>query len=412
MNLFRYSLKNISERKAQSIVFVLFISVACTVLIFFNCFVYTIANQSKGSIKTNLTGKMIIRSSKDEGEIYTSSGSWGNIIPLTDNQINSVISAFNSDDYEIVKRIRMNMEFENDVAKVSGIVMSYENNSIDDEFFDLNSGRMISADDKNSVIITPEQARSLNADVGDKINAIYTTEAGQAEKEVEIIGIGETELLLGMVISYIDYDLSKEMLKQAGQGDCSATELLAVEMKDNISKDEAMNKINASLDGEHKLSVTFWDEASDFLIGMINLYSAIIYIFILLLMIVIFVLILNLILVSGLERRIEVGTLRAIGFSKKKVLGIFLTEYGIISVFSLLVSVVISFVLIKHFSENCITFKAPITFVTGRKLFMQYDLWGTVRIVSFMLVSILMFCALPVWRIVSIKPLEALSDKG
>ena len=34
-------------------------------------------------------------------------------------------------------RIRMNMEFENDVAKVSGIVMSYENNSIDDEFFDL-----------------------------------------------------------------------------------------------------------------------------------------------------------------------------------------------------------------------------------------------------------------------------------
>ena len=110
--------------------------------------------------------------------------------------------------------------------------------------------------------------------------------------------------------------------------------------------------------------------------------------------------ILNVMLMSTVERREEIGVLRAVGYQKRDVLKVMLMEATLLGVFGGLVGVVVSTLVglaINHYTVGDVT-----------ALFRLANLWYIVAAFGFAVVVSVLSGLYPAWKAASEEPVEAL----
>jgi len=141
--------------------------------------------------------------------------------------------------------------------------------------------------------------------------------------------------------------------------------------------------------------------AGDTMFIVVNILSAF-------LIVIVSILIFNLVYMTGIERSREIGTMRAVGFSRKQVISIFMTEIMLISFFSSIAGALICAGLVMIGKGLGIDTPVPfLSYIIGSKLSLDMDIGiaaaNTVLILAFTAAASFM----PAYRACSADPAQA-----
>ena len=211
------------------------------------------------------------------------------------------------------------------------------------------TGSLARLKEKNVVVLFEEQARRLSVDVGDKITIRSETFGGRANTiDAEIIYIAKD---LG-VLSNFSMIVPNELLRALYQLQENTTGVFHLILDDIEDSSELSVKIRSELVTHghlllppssdpfflklqdlsneswlgQKLDVTIWNEEVSYLTWILTSLSSLNAILTTIMILLIAIGILNTLWISVRRRTSEVGTLRAIGMSKSRVLRMFLYE--------------------------------------------------------------------------------------
>ena len=229
----------------------------------------------------------------------------------------------------------------------------YQENPPDPE---LVKGSMADVKKPNTIIIFASQAKQLKVDVGDAVTIRTETLTGQTNTaDVVVVAIVRD---LGLLSGWASF-VPKQTIIELYRLKPDVTGVIQIYLKDIARSTAAMNELRAHLakkgyaqlehdaqpfymkllqtvPGEDwtgaKLDVTTWEDESSFLVQIINGLKAVTFALVMLLAVVIVVGITNTMTIAVRERTREIGTLRAIGMTRSRVLALFLIEAMILAV--------------------------------------------------------------------------------
>jgi len=190
-------------------------------------------------------------------------------------------------------------------------------------------GRMLEPEDTYSVILGRGLAASLDARVGDTLVLLANTEGGGINAvQVEVKGIFYT-----FAKAFDDRALrlpirtAQELLYN------TAVQTLVVVLDDTEQTDRVKARLAATLkDYPVELEIKPWYELADYYQKVKALYSRQFNVIKLIITIVVILSIMNTMSMSILERTGEIGTIMAMGFKRRAILGMFLLEGLILGV--------------------------------------------------------------------------------
>lgn len=223
----------------------------------------------------------------------------------------------------------------------------YLDNPADPE---LVKGRIEDLDKPGSLVVFASTAKRLKVDVGDAVTLRTETLKGQSNTaEATVVAVVRD---LGLLSSWASF-VPKESVRELYQLKPDVSGVVQIWLKDIDRSEQAMNDLRAHLDSkgypqlEHdgqpffikllqtvpqedwtgaKLDVTTWEDEASFLVQIINGMRAMSFALIALLAVVIVIGITNTMTIAVRERTREIGTLRAIGMQRGRVLLLFLCE--------------------------------------------------------------------------------------
>lgn len=198
------------------------------------------------------------------------------------------------------------------------------------------SGRALGVDSKPETVLGYGIAKQLNAKVGDSITIIANTVDNVMNAlDVEVVGVFHNGVeIIDDTTFLIPLKTAQTLLNT------DAVERIVVTLKDTKQTDEALSRFNSQLESSgsdlqfrpwYSLSKVYKDVTSFY-----KVYNAVIE-FIILTIVVIGIL--NTIGMSIFERMGEIGTLRALGETRKKIIGQFVLEGAVLGVLGAVVGV-------------------------------------------------------------------------
>jgi putative ABC transport system permease protein len=209
----------------------------------------------------------------------------------------------------------------------------------------------------NTILIFAAHAKQLNVDVGDSITMISQNPDGQTNTlDLRIVAIGED---ISMMSNWTVFTNKQAMRDLYGlPKDTSGA--VHVFLKDPAKSEEVLAHLRQvfakqgwqimeynpqpfwmkfeTVSGEdwigEKLDLTFWKDEVSFVVWILTVVNGISVMLVALLLVIIGVGITNTMWIAVRERTGEIGTLRAIGMSKRRVLAMFLLEAALLGLFA------------------------------------------------------------------------------
>jgi ABC-type lipoprotein release transport system permease subunit len=185
---------------------------------------------------------------------------------------------------------------------------------------------------KNGLFLTENIARTLNVTKGSKIMLFTDNKDGEpTNQEFNVEGIAVLEGLdkYEMDYVYIHNDTAKELLNYSKS---TITEYV-VRVKDGSNLNKVKNEIQDKLDqGKMKANVYTWKELGGLPVSIINVMKYIFIITMVICMVIIFLFITMATVILVVDRKKEIGSLRAIGIHKSDIILLFLMESGILNI--------------------------------------------------------------------------------
>lgn len=209
-----------------------------------------------------------------------------------------------------------------------------------------------------SIVIFASAAKRLKVDVGDAVTLRTETLKGQSNTaEATVVAVVRD---LGLLSSWAAF-VPKQTVVDLYQLKPDVSGAVQIWLKDIDRSEAAMNELRAHLDKkgyaqiEHdgqpffikllqtvpnedwtgaKLDVTTWEDEASFLTQIITGLRAVSFFLVLLLAVVIVIGITNTMTIAVRERTREIGTLRAIGMQRGRVLGLFMLEATLLGIFA------------------------------------------------------------------------------
>jgi putative ABC transport system permease protein len=206
----------------------------------------------------------------------------------------------------------------------------------------------------DGIVVFASQAKRLKVDVGDQVTLRTETLKGQSNtKEATVVAVARD---LGLLSSFSSF-VPKETVVQLYQLRPDVTGVIQIYLPRVEQSTAAMNRLRAHLIGrgfdlmDHdaqpffikllqivpqeewtgaKLDVTTWEDESSFLMQVITALQAVTFFLVMLLAVVIVIGITNTMTIAVRERTREIGTLRAIGMTRGRILGLFLAEASLL----------------------------------------------------------------------------------
>jgi putative ABC transport system permease protein len=276
--------------------------------------------------------------------------------------------------------------------------------------FQLTRGRYLDPHRSGELLLTAEQAQKLKVDVGAVIGVISQTRDGyNMDSALTLVGIGNFALLSTVSVAYTDLEAARELVGFAA-GEASDVILYT-------SDPRRINRIQGQLREELQktaagsaVKITTYRDIKSFELSGISVYIAMFYIFVLLLLLIVGILIINLIYMIGIERRQEIGTMRAIGFGITPIMGIFVGEIFLITACFTLAGVLCGTGLLLYFSKAGIVTREPLALLIGKQFFVRFDA-GLILAVLVLLPCFAVAASLfPAFRAAALKPVDTLKE--
>ncbi|ACL75228.1 ABC transporter permease [Ruminiclostridium cellulolyticum] len=416
MRFLSVSWKNIHVSWRRSLTLGSFIFIATFILLFANSFIATMESNMQGALVNALTGDVQVRSANtDEEDMFSFKGSWGKISYLNQQEVSNVKTVLDSklkpEDYGL--HIRHNVFLQSEKEKLGSMIIGIDNKlqSYKDPV-KLVKGKYIS-NTGSEIILAKDQADKLKVNVGDKLDAFAKTKDGQPTKiTFTVVGISNIEILSGFSYypAYTDLKSAQELL---GLKDGEATDIIMyAKNRDNAKsmKNELKDTLDKTDIGSEKYKLSTWEKMGGYLMSTINIYIVIFYVFIAILMFIIIILIVNLVFMMGLERRQDIGTLRAVGYSKSKIVALFVTEILTITGIAFAIGAALAISLILVFSNVGLTVPSPWDLTIGKQLFLKFNIGQVLGIFGMLLGISFLSSYYPAYRSACLRPSEALRE--
>ena len=151
-------------------------------------------------------------------------------------------------------------------------------------------------------------------------------------------------------------------------------------------------------------------KSDGFIIGTLNFYIKLFYVFIIVLMMIVCILLVNLVIMMGLERRQEIGTLRSIGFKRGQIIRIMLYEITMITATACVLGGVLVSVVLYNLRNTVFEMQEPVSFITGSKFVIHLDVSGLLLVILIVFVLSIVASFFPAKKIASIRPVETLKE--
>jgi putative ABC transport system permease protein len=379
MKILSISLKNVAQNPWRTLTLGSFIFVATTLLVLSSAFILTIRANAEETIISTLTGAIQVRpGSSEETDMFSLKGNWGEIAYLDEEraaEVERVLKA-EEDTATYTKLVRHNTLLSLGSRKESVMVIGLEpGTEAYEKFVKLESGTHLKPNDGGQAILTPEQAENLKVAVGDKIVATsLNRDKMPVQVELTVAGIGQIELmeLFSFAPVYVDLKSAQTLL---GLSEQEATDIVVY--LPNRGEAEAQASALAArfrkadlTESDVKLST--WKDMGGFVLSSVSIYIVMFYAGIGVLLAVIGLLIINLVSMIGMERRPEIGMLRAIGFSRSHIVVIFMGEVLLIALLFFVLGAGVGLGLGYTFSQVGLSVFEPLSYVTGKLVYLQF----------------------------------------
>ncbi len=208
---------------------------------------------------------------------------------------------------------------------------------------------------EDTIVIFASHAKQLNVRVGDSLTMISQNPDGVTNtKDVRLVGVAEDISMLSMFTVFTP----KKTLQDLYTLPDDTSGAIHIFLKDPSRSEEAMSALRQALvQAGHpvlepnpqpffmkfetiagddwigqKLDVTFWKDEISFLVWILTVVDAVSFVLVSLLLVIIAVGIMNTMWIAVRERTSEIGTLRAIGMSRRRVLLMFLLEAALLGI--------------------------------------------------------------------------------
>jgi putative ABC transport system permease protein len=262
----------------------------------------------------------------------------------------------------------------------------------------------------NEILLMDSHADQLKVVPGDTVTALCQSKAGyMVEASMRVAGIGTIDLLSmpGIDIGYTDLNTARDVM---GESVDAATELL-VFLPDKSDVDHYRKRI-ASLLRERNVSVSSYKEMGSLFMGIVEIIGILFHVFLLFLMMITIILIFNLVYQSSIERFQEIGTLRAIGFSRTRVASLLLSEILIVTSFFSSLGLLGAYGLVMLFSKYGLPQHIEAWRVlTGDRMYLQVDNWQVLFLSLMMIAFALAGSVYPTLRATRIDVAEVIRQQ-
>jgi len=444
MKLAGLSFKNATVKWWRSLTLGFFIFSVSFVMILSSSFIMAAKNKVENVVSNGIAGHMEIRSDQStEGDMVAQySLGWDALKPISSKSIESIRGLLNKkypdvDTHLLARQSAfLTKEGKREETMLIGIDSDFESYK---EAFILTQGGYLDPGRSDQILLTEEQANAFMVKDGDKITVTSKNMYGlNARAELEVAGIGNFIML--SLFSYKGCYTSSDTVRQLAdmkpgeatdmilfiQGNSENNQLIKDLDKDIkslgiaciITKDQMLDSddlkvsdldISDNSDEETGVQLSGCDEMGQTFKGVSDTMFTMLNILIIFLIIIVSILIINLVYMAGLERYREIGTLRAIGFTRFQVIRIFMGEILAVSILSALAGVLLSSGIVFTLGMAGIASPIPaLDFIMGKTLNLEIDMKSILTNIA--LITGFSFAAsfYPAYKACSIDPAEAL----
>ena len=199
---------------------------------------------------------------------------------------------------------------------------------------------------KREIMATPKLLDEYNLAVGDSITIIFKTVSGGSNaatfRIVASVAYDNAEFNSALLVTSVNTLYSVMHIEDG-----------AIEahlyLKNGVDADEEAELLSEIYE-DRELDIESWKDVS-VIYSMIPMYYVMIAIIIILFFFIASTLVFNTMMMSTLERRKEISTMIALGFSRSYVMALFIVEGLIIALVSSVLSAIISFIVISVFGR-------------------------------------------------------------
>jgi ABC-type lipoprotein release transport system permease subunit len=268
----------------------------------------------------------------------------------------------------------------------------------------LRAGEFLSSDDRSGVLIGASLARRLGLSAGDRVDLSVNTSDGQVDEQTFTVrGIYSTGTS-GFDSLTVFLPLAKAQAF-TGAGDRASTIFIL------LSDKEQTDAVIAALQAPG-FKILTWQEMNELLVQTEEISGGFMSFFYLIVLGIAATVIINTQMMSVYERRREIGILSAIGMRSRSIMGIFLTESGILALGGIALGLVMGGIVVAYFTRNGIPLQIENFGVTGYliadKIYTELTVPDTVQLVVLTFVVTLLAGLYPAVLASRMEPVTAL----
>lgn len=442
MRLVMLSLKSAFIQFRRSATLGFFIFIASFVILVANAFITAAGNKAEKVIESGFTGHIQLRSAQTaEGDMVAQyTPGWDALKAVDAQTIQTVRRAFGQvSQLKSVLLVRRSATLEaDDQEKETMLIgLSPEMDTFRDAFV-LSEGRYLNPEARDEILLTKEQSLLLDLGVGDHVQATTRNRYGlKAKATLEVVGIGDF-IMLSLFSFNGNYTQAATVRSLAGYEEGEATDILLFlpdnqpvkemvpvltgslrqeGLKVTITADEKLTSEDLQVteitfdtsDDAREVMISTADEMGEAFKAVTGTMFVVLNLFIVFLMVIVTVLIFNLVYMMGIERYREIGTFRAVGFSKAQVIRVFMGEIVTTSLAFSVLGMAAGF--LASIALNRLSVSSPLPFLTyimGETLELQANPLQV--LISFFIIMAFSVAAsfLPAYRACSVEPAEVM----
>lgn len=429
MKLVMFALKNALRSWWRTVILGMFVFLISFVSIFIGSFSFTIRNQMEDAIINGLSGHLQIRAGSSEEDDFAQQlkSRWKGAAYLDAEQLKAVRNVLRAhpDSGTVTARVRHGGLFISDKDKASSLIIGLDpaGTHYRDALI-LVQGRMLDPNRGHEIVIAESLAKKLQVEAGDTIGVLSRTRDGyEIDAAVTVAGTVQYRMLslFSFQAVYTDIDTARELIGYS-HGEASDI-ILHLKDKDKAPRvyDELLTAFRRAgmtvVSGEAKpvageaIRLSTYKSMGGFYMGIVSGFILVFYVLIVLLLLIVSILIGNLVFMMGIERYKEIGTLRAIGFSKSRTIRIFMTEIFCVTGFFGLLGVLSATALNIYFSIAGMPSPSPATdFIMGKRLLFRIDYAQILIALGLLFGFTFLASFFPAYRACSLRPVEILKD--
>jgi ABC-type lipoprotein release transport system permease subunit len=429
MKLFLFALKNALRSWWRTLILGIFIFLVGFISIFMGSFSFTIRGQMEDAIINGLSGHVQIRAGDSENDDFAQQlkSRWKGAAYLSAAQLKAVGSVLRAhpDSGTATPRVRHGGQFISDKDKASSLIIGLDPESANyRDALILVQGRMLDPHGSHEIVIAESLAEKLQVKAGDTIGVLSRTRDGYAvDAAVTVAGIVQYRMLSLFSFSAVDTDIdtARELI---GYSRGEATDVILY-LKDKDNSPTVYRELRAAflhagmqvVSGEEKpiaaegIRLSTYKSMGGFFVGVVSGFILVFYVLLVLMLLIVSILISNLIFMMGIERYKEIGTLRAIGFSKFETIRIFMTEIFCVTGFFGLLGILAATALNIYFSIAGMPSPSAATdFIMGKRLLFRIDCAHILITLGLLFGFTFLASFLPAYKACSLRPVEILKD--